>query len=42
MTILPRAAAAVAHGLWLSVTLLRGLGEFASLQRWRLKEWLAG
>lgn len=24
-----------------AVALLRGLGEFASLQRWRVREWLA-
>lgn len=24
-----------------AVALLRGLGEFASLQRWRLREWIA-
>jgi hypothetical protein len=24
-----------------AVALLRGVGEFTSLQRWRLKEWIA-
>lgn len=34
-------ATAALHVAALAVALLRGVGEFASLQRWRLKEWMA-
>jgi hypothetical protein len=34
-------AIAVYQFVAVTVALLRGVGEFATLQRWRLKEWIA-
>jgi hypothetical protein len=34
-------AAQMIRNAIVALALLRGLGEFASLQRWRVREWMA-
>jgi hypothetical protein len=38
---MPHFTAAMIRNAVIVFAMLRGLGEFASLQRWRVREWMA-